>query len=151
MKLGLLLHQGPRRGLTGRKRGQAMVEMAIVMTLLLILSFGMVDFGLYLTGTIRASNCAREVTRAAVIRNPNAATFCNSHQLTPLFESATVTLNPSVYMDAASGTQVTATVVAVYRWKAIAPLINAFFPGTPWNATQSTTTTSTMRMEGRRP
>ncbi len=140
-----------RRGLTGRRRGQAMVEMAIVMSVLLILSFGMVDFGLFLTGYIRASSCAREVTRGAVIRNASAPTFCNGHQLTPLFESVTVTVNPSGYMTANSGTPVTATVVAVYRWKAIAPLINAFFPGTPWAATATTTTTATMRMEGRAP
>lgn len=151
MTLALLPRQKAARGLTRRRRGQAMVEMAIVLSTLLILSFGMVDFGLYLTGYIRASNCAREVARAAVIRNPGAATFCANHQLTPLFETATVTVSPSAYMVANSGTPVTATVVAVYRWKAIAPLINAFSPGTPWSATATTTTTATMRMEGRAP
>lgn len=150
MKLGLL-RRTPRRRLTGRRRGQAILEMAVVMSLLLILTFGMVDFGLFLTGYIRASNCAREVTRAAVIRNASAGTMCSSHQLTPLFESVTVTVTPGGYMTADSGTEVTATVVGVYRWKALAPLINAFYPGTPWSPTQSTTTRATMRMEGRRP
>jgi Flp pilus assembly protein TadG len=151
MNLRMLRHRHSRRALSRRQRGQAVIEMALVMTVLLILSFGMVDFGMFLTGYIRASNCAREVTRAAVIRNPSATSFCANHQLTPLFESANVTLNPPGYMTASSGTAVTATVTAVYRWKAIAPLINAFFPGTPWNPTITTTTTSTMRLEGRGP
>lgn len=133
------------------KPGQAMIEMAIVMSILLILSFGMVDFGLFLTGYIRASNCAREMARSAVVRNPNAASVCGGDQISPLFESAGFTLSPSGYMTAAAGTSVTATVTGTYRWKAIAPLINAFFPGTPWNPTISTTTTATMRMEGQRP
>jgi Flp pilus assembly protein TadG len=150
MNLDMLRHRGPRPRLTGRQRGQAIVEMALVMSILLILSFGMVDFGLFLTGYIRSSNCAREVTRAAVVRNPDAANMCTGHQLTPLFESANVTISPGGYMTADAGSPVTATVVTVYRWKAIAPLINAFFPGTPWNPTQTSTTTSTMRMEGRK-
>lgn len=136
----------------GRKSGQAMIEMAIVMSLLLILTFGMVDFGLFLTGYIRASNCAREVTRTAVVRVAGAETKCGSHQLTPLFESYSVALDPADYMNASTGTPVKATVVATYRWKAIAPLMNAFYPGgTIWDPTITTTTTATMRMEGKKP
>ena len=151
MRIHMPLMGKLRRRASKREPGQAMIEMAIVMTVLLILSFGMVDFGLFLTGYIRASNCAREMTRAAVIRNASAASVCGNDQITPLFESATYTLSPGSYMSASAGTSVTATVTGTYRWKAIAPVINAFFPGTPWNPTITTTTTATMRMEGQKP
>lgn len=149
MTFALLPRRRVVHGLTRRRRGQALVEMAIVMSTILILTFGMVDFGLYLTGYIRASNCAREVARAAAIRNPIATTFCDGYHLSPLLENVTVTVNPGVYISANAGTPVTATVVGVYRWKAIAPVINAFLPGTPWSPTTTTTTTATMRLEGR--
>jgi len=151
MKFRLPLLGRLRRRASKREPGQAMIEMAIVMSILMILSFGLVDFGLFLTGYIRASNCAREMTRAAVVRNASAASVCGNDQITPLFESATFTLSPATYMSANAGTSVTATVSGTYRWKAIAPLINAFFPGTPWSPTITTTTTATMRMEGSRP
>jgi Flp pilus assembly protein TadG len=150
MKLRMPLTERLRRR-RDEKPGQAVIEMAFVMIILLILSFGMVDFGMLLTGYIRASNCAREAARTAVVREPGADGVCAAHQLTPLFESATVSLDPAAYEDLDSGTEVKATVVATYRWKAIAPLMNAFFPGSPWDPTITTTTTTTMRMEGRRP
>jgi Flp pilus assembly protein TadG len=151
MKFSMPLRGKLSRRANKREPGQAMIEMAIVMSILLILSFGMVDFGLFLTGYIRASNCAREMTRSAVVRNPDAASVCGDDQVTPLFESASFTLSPGSFMSASSGTSVTATVTATYRWKALAPLMNAFFPGTPWNPTITTTTRATMRMEGQRP
>jgi Flp pilus assembly protein TadG len=135
-----------------RHSGQAIVEMALVMIVLLIVSFGTVDFGILLTGRVMASNCAREAARKAVVREAVAGDFCaTTHHLTPLFESAGLTLSPGDYVDADSGTSVTSTVTATYRWIAIAPLVNAFFPGTPMDPTFTSTASATMRMEGRRP
>lgn len=155
-RIRMLLRERPRlrRGrpvVARRQSGQAVIEMGLVMIVLMTLTFGMVDFGFFLTGYIRASNCAREVARAAVIRSTGAATVCGTDQLTPIFESATVAIGPSGYLTETAGTPVTATVTGVYRWKAIAPLINAFYPGgTLWNPTITTTHTATMRLEGRK-
>ena len=151
LKLELMIRRRQPSGRVRKRRGQAIIEMAIVMVLLLILSFGMADFGLYLTGYIRATNCAREVARQAVVRNSAAATVCGNDQLTPLFVSAGTAFNPPDYMNASSGTPLTVTIEAKYRWKAIGPLLNAFFPGTVWPAETTTTSKATMRMEGRKP
>lgn len=145
-----LLPQIGRDGARPRKRrGQAIIEMALVMVVLLTLSFGVVDFGLFLTGYIRASNCAREAARTAIVRDTVGTDFCSSgHQLVPLFESAPVSMDPTNYKCQDRGTPVTATVTATYRWKAIAGVVNTFFPGTPWAETQATITKATMRMDG---
>src|SRR5688572_7841610 len=55
-------------------RGAAAVEMALVMPLLLMLIFGIIEFGLLLTAQIGVTEAAREGARAATVdRNPSAA------------------------------------------------------------------------------
>lgn len=147
---GTLAEGEPRRQRRRRRRGQSLIEMAFVMGVLLVLTFGMVDFGLFLTGYIRATNCAREVARAAVVRNASAVSVCGNEQLVPLFENVSVTLSNPNYMNANAGTPITVTIAATYRWRALATLINEFFPGNPWSGTTSTTSKATMRMEGQK-
>ena len=144
----VLRHRQPNRP-ARKRRGQAIIEMAVVMVVLLTLTFGMVDFSLFLSGHIQVTSCAREVARQAVVRQDGALTKCDG-QL-GLFEIHTVTISPSDYKNANTGDPLTVTVTGTYRWKALAPIVNAFFPGTLWPATHTTTTKVTMRMEGRRP
>ena len=57
-----------------RDRGAAAVEMAIVMPLLLMLIFGIIEFGLLLTAQIGVTAAAREGARAATVdAAPSAA------------------------------------------------------------------------------
>lgn len=131
-----------------RRPGQAVIEMALVMTVLLTLTFGMVDFGLFLNGYIRATNCVREVAREAAIRHDDALDACDNDQLSPLFETVTGPLtDPTNYKCVTNREPVTASLTAAYRWKAIAPLINALVPGSAWDETQTFTVKSTMRLE----
>jgi Flp pilus assembly protein TadG len=143
--------QMPLRKRTTEKKnpGQAIIEMAFVMTILLMLSFGMADFGLLLTAEIQASNCAREVARRAVVRDGGATGACSGYTaLNALAGSPTVTLTPG-YMTAAAGSSVTARVDGTYTFIAIAPIINALIPGSAFPTTSTVGSETTMRMEGK--
>jgi hypothetical protein len=61
--------------MTGRRdRGAAAVEMALVLPLLLMLVFGIIEFGLLLTAKIGVTEAAREGARAATVdSDPSAA------------------------------------------------------------------------------
>ncbi|MBI2843001.1 MAG: pilus assembly protein [Armatimonadetes bacterium] len=65
---------GRTRGKIGRnERGAALVEMAIAITLLLGLVFGMIDFGLLLRDYLALSQVARECARSAALGGDAAA------------------------------------------------------------------------------
>ncbi|WP_179403322.1 TadE/TadG family type IV pilus assembly protein [Burkholderia guangdongensis] len=55
-----------------RETGAAVVEFAIVLPLLLLLFFGIVEFGLMLYDKAVITNASREAARAAVVYNPLA-------------------------------------------------------------------------------
>lgn len=138
-----------RRGIVRRRhRGQAIVEMAMVMSVLMVLSMGIVDSSLFLTAYIRATNCTREAARAAVVRTPDAGNICNNDMLSPLFSSYTVSISPN-YMTDPAGNPVTVTINATYSWNILGPTIDAFIPGGSLSAT-SVTVKTTMRLEGRK-
>lgn len=56
-----------------RDRGAAAVEMALLLPLLLLLIFGIIDFGRMLNAQIAVTEAAREGARAAVIENSGSA------------------------------------------------------------------------------
>ncbi len=146
-KLTELLRQRQPNRRPRKRRGQALIEMALVMTVLLTLTFGLVDFGMFLTSYIRATNCAREVARSAVVHTANAKDLCNAQDLVML-ENVTITVNPDPWVGKKRGTPVTVTVQGEYRWVALAPILNAFFPGSAMAETIMTTHKTTMYMEG---
>jgi Flp pilus assembly protein TadG len=149
MKLHMPLRR-KRRNRSDKKPGQAIIEMAFVMTLLLILSFGIADFGLLLTAEIQASNCAREIARRAVVRDASAATACSGYTALNALIGGPPTVTLPAYMDLASGTSITARVDGDYTFIAIAPLLNNLFPGSLFPATSSVGSETTMRMEGKK-
>jgi hypothetical protein len=88
----------------------------------------------------------REVARQAAIRHPDALTACDDEKV--MFDSVTgPTTDPTDYECTTNREPVTASLAATHRWVAIAPLINAFFPGSVWSETQTFTVKSTMRLE----
>lgn len=52
---------------SGKRRGQALAEFAIALTVLLLLVFGIVDLGRAVFAYNTIANCAREGTRRAVV------------------------------------------------------------------------------------
>jgi Flp pilus assembly protein TadG len=118
------------------ERGQGLVEAAFVLPILLSLTFGIAEVGLYMYDYVQAANCAREAARRAAVREANADS-------PPLCLSAT--LRPTVtpgYLNLPAGSDVTATVDTTHDWIVIDNLIPGI--GAGWPITASVT----MRMEG---
>jgi len=61
-------------GTMGRDRGAAAVEFAIVLPLLLLLAFGIIDFGRALNAQITLTQAAREGARLDALNQPNLVT-----------------------------------------------------------------------------
>jgi Flp pilus assembly protein TadG len=58
-------------GRTGRDRGAAAVEFALLLPLLLLIVFGIIDFGRALNAQITLTQAAREGARLAALGQPN--------------------------------------------------------------------------------
>jgi hypothetical protein len=111
-----------------------MIEMALVIMILLVLTFGIADVGLYMYRFVQAANCTREAARQAAVRDdPTDIPFCVSADLLP-----TVTYDP----DDSPGSDVTASLTVNHNWIAIGYLI----PGI--GTTIPIRSATTMRMEG---
>ena len=125
MDLKMLMLKVQRRD--QRQRGQAIVETAIVMLLLLTLTFGVLDMGVYMYRYIQAANCVREFARRTVVNESTADTYCVDAGLTPAVS--------------VSGEEVTATIDTVHNWMVVSYLIPGLGPTAPIDARV------TMRME----
>lgn len=129
---------------TGRKdeKGQSLVEFALVVPMLLILVFGIAEFGrAWMTRNV-LTGAAREAARIAVIQPPAggialATTRANQVLSSAGITTATVTVNDD---GTAFGT-VTATVV--YNFPVV---VAGFIPGLN-SSTLPLTSTTTMRRE----
>ena len=121
-----------------RRPGQAMVEMALVIILMMTLAMGIADLGLYMYRYVQAANCAREAARRAVVRDPAAATppYCLDTGLTPTVSAG--------YLTAPVGSEVTAVINTTHQWMAIGTLIPGLGDSAPLRARTS------MRMEGQK-
>ncbi len=109
--------------------------MAIVAMLLLTLTFGTADMGLFMYKYVQAANCTREAARRAAVRkDPTNIPYCVDASLRP-----TVT-----YADPgkSAGTDVTATINTTYSWIVIGYLVPGL--GNTINLKSATT----MRLEG---
>lgn len=137
MRFGMGIH-GRRWGKGSRRPGQAMVEMALVMMLLLILSFGIADFGLLTYRYVQAANCVREVARQAAVRKDlPAESFCIDSGL-----QSAVVVTPADFKTAEAGTPVTASLEVDHDWIAIGSLVPGLGASFPIRASE------TMRIEG---
>jgi hypothetical protein len=126
------------RALARPRRGQAIIETALVLPLLLTLVFGIAEMGLYMYDYVQAANCAREAARRASVRapNPESPPYCVS-----------ATLQPSLtyeFVDKRAGSNVTAAVNSTHTWIVIGNLIPGLTNPMPLHATVA------MRMEGQK-
>lgn len=127
-----------RRGIAKPKPGQAMIEMALVVMILLTLTFGTVDIGLYMYDYVQAANCVRESARRAAVRAENAASppFCISSDLAPVV--------PAGYQSLPAGSEIQVTLTKQHNWLAIC----YFVPGMSCEIDIKAATS--MRMEGQK-
>lgn len=109
-----------------RDRGAAAVEMALVLPVLLLLVFGIIDFGRMLNAQITLTEAAREGARASVLgANPSAAVNAASTNLGTV--GTTTTACPT---NPAAGDN--ATVTTTYTFQFVTPFgaIAGLFGGT---------------------
>ena len=141
-----------RRADRGSESGQALIELAFALPLLLVIVMGIFDFGLMFQRFEVVTNAAREGARVGVLPNYSTADaqaraqqYLTSGGLT---SSATITANVSpVSFGAPSKTvnQITVTVQYVHNYVFIGPILNLFGGSLGTVTLQGT---STMRVEG---
>jgi Flp pilus assembly protein TadG len=109
------LHPDAMRTRRARSRGVSIVEMALVLPILLMLSFGIVDYGYYFYVKSSIQGAAQSGARAAIVSgatNGNVTTAVSQVMTAAGLQSSgyTVTTSPVDISTAASGSTVTVTV-----------------------------------------
>ncbi len=82
----------PRGGLRARDRGAAAVEFALCLPLLLLIVFGIIDFGRALNAQITLTQAAREGVRLAALGYSNAAVQTRADAAAPGLSGLSVTI-----------------------------------------------------------
>ncbi len=130
------------------RRGSELVEFALIMPLLLLVVFGIVDFGLLIFDKAVVTNAAREAARAGIVFAPERLTIPEIQAVARQYcETNLVTFGtpgaPNVAVTGAggaSGSELTVVVSYTYTWG----IIPSFMPlGSGLNLTAR----SIMRME----
>lgn len=149
----------PRRLIRGG-RGQSLVEFALVLPILLIMIFGIIDFGMGLRSYISLTNATREGARFAAVGNP-AGTYpadCDGVSSDDVIGRVCVAIeglkltdlnSVSVTYPNGTGPGNSVIVAADYTYEYITPLgdmIN-FFSGGSFPDSLSLVTSTDMRLE----
>ena len=104
-------------GLSARDRGAAAVEFALLLPVLLLLIFGIIDFGRALNAQITLTQAAREGARLAALGQPNVVTRTQAAATGLRPVTVTVTTCPP-----GSGPGANATVITSYSFSFITPI-----------------------------
>ncbi len=127
------------------EKGQAIVEMALVMPLLVMLLFGIVEFGRVLNTYIVVTNLSREGARLGAVGGSDTAIvdFVRNSASTSGFDTTQISISPTPtsITKRARGSSVMVTVS--YPVDIIAPVIGTII-GDPFVVKSQTT----MRVEG---
>lgn len=131
--------------LRSNQKGQAIVEMALVMPLLIMLLFGIVEFGRVLNTYIVVTNLSREGARIGAVGGSDTAIvdFIRNSAATSGFDTSQISVSPSPtsISKRARGSSVMVTVS--YPVDIVAPVIGTII-GDPFIVRSQTT----MRVEG---
>lgn len=113
--------EGPRRGYRSRcgaRRGAAVVEFAIVASLLFLLILGIIEFGRLLMVQQILTNASREGARRAVLEQATVTdveTLVDNYLASSSVPGATVTVSPSSLSTLGFGDPVTVSVSVPYN------------------------------------
>lgn len=89
------MNRPPSRGRKARDRGSVAVEFALVLPVLLLIVFGIIDFGRALNAQIALTGAAREGARLAALGYPSAAVQARVAAAAPDLSGVTVTVAAS--------------------------------------------------------
>ena len=144
----------------GGKRGQSLVEFALILPVLMILVFGIIDFGMGLRSYISLTNATREGARFAAVGNSAGAypTDCNGSTNTTVVGRVCYTIEgldladvQTVGVSYPNGQSPGNSVVvsADYTYNYITPIgdIIDFFSGGTFPDSLSLSTSTDMRLE----
>ena len=122
------------------RRGQAMVEFALILPILIILVMGILEFGLFFNSYINITFASKEAARlAALDSNATSGSITSAIQATmPTTNNITVTVTPAA--PRATGLPVVASVSAQHSF--FTPLISRLMPSNPYTISSSTTARS---------
>ncbi len=116
-----------------KERGQAVVEFALVLPIVLMMIFGIIEFGRVISGTLTANHCANELARYAVtgrsVTDVIIYAFASENPVCPPIDlqSEGSVLTVSIdYPDWAAGDQLVEVRVE-YRIDLVVPLIRDLF------------------------
>jgi Flp pilus assembly protein TadG len=111
----------------GRK-GQSLVEAAIIMPVMLLLIMGIIDFGLLFNNYILISNAAREGARKAALGETDVQIVQSIQNMTTTLDLSNLEISIAP-PDGSRGHGADVTVSIHYRSRLITPIIDKFFPG----------------------
>jgi len=103
------------RGLPGRGRGQALVEFALVLPLLLLVAFGIFEFGFITNDQIVLANAARDGARTGSLSGTNEAAAISEAQADFQGLILCPTATPAATYTGANPQTVTVTVSCTYH------------------------------------
>lgn len=118
------------------KKGQSLVEMALVLPVLLLILTGILDFGFLFNNYLIVSNASREGARSAAVGSTDTEIKNKVNTVAGTLDSSRLTVTISPDQRRTRGDSVTITVA--YKYKLITPIIAAIIPG-PVNLTANTT------------
>jgi Flp pilus assembly protein TadG len=120
------------------RKGQSLVETALVLPVLLLILTGIIDFSLMFNNYLIVSNASREGARCAIVGSTNEqiTTAVNTVAQTLDSTKLTITITPSDKADRVAGTSIKVSIK--YTYKMITPVISAILPS-PFNLSAYTT------------
>lgn len=110
-----------------KNKGQALVEMALILPVLILLIFGMMDFGRVLKANLTATEASREIARVAALKgnatDADAVVSTTVANATAAIEGVlVVNITPTSSTARTSGQEI--TVVVQTNVEILTPLIN---------------------------
>jgi len=114
------MNRPPPSSAKARDRGTAAVEFALVLPVLLLIVFGIIDFGRALNAQIELTGAAREGVRLAALGSSNAAIQAQAAAAAPGLSGVTVTVAASCA--AGAGPTANAQVDVSYSFSFITPV-----------------------------
>ncbi len=113
------------RKMINNNRGQALVEFALVLPVLMLLIIGMMEFGLIINQYMVVTEAAREGARSAAVGNSNTTIISVTKIAASQIDTSELTVTISPADTRVRGNSVTVT---VEKPVAITTLLSPFFP-----------------------